>query len=139
MLTISLTLGGSTFNSRLPGDLFSLLRPPIPEFTVLGGMMVDCTDINHLLGMTTSWASLKHSARQLLRHASDRLKHPRGTRLVMGNALVARLLYSLSSHSKVSMPSHWCRVAQAGACRPGAAWYGQAAVSIVTPACARPC
>ena len=106
-------LGGSTlsgraleplpFDGQLLGDLFSLLRPPIPEFTVLGGMMVDRTDINHLLGMTTSWASLKHSARLLLRHASDRLKHPRGTRLVMGNALVARLLYSLSSHSKVSL------------------------------------
>ncbi len=99
-------LGGSTlngqaleplpFDGRLLGDLFSLLRPPIPEFTVLGGMMVDRSDINNLLGMTKSWTSLKHSARLLLRHAGDRLCHPRGTRLVMGNALVARLLYSLS-------------------------------------------
>ena len=91
------------FDGRLLGDLFKLIRPPIPEFTVLGGMMVDRTDINHLLGMTTSFASLKHSVKIVLRHASDRLGHARGTRLVMGNALVARLLYSLSKHSQVSL------------------------------------
>ena len=106
-------LGGSTlsgraleplpFDGRLLGDLFKLVRPPIPEFTVLGGMMVDRTDINHLLGMTGSLASLKHSVRIVLRHLSDRLSHTRGTRLVMGNALVARLLYSLSKHANVSL------------------------------------
>lgn len=91
------------FDGRLLGDLLKLLRPPIPEFTVLGGMMVDRTDINHLLGMTKSLASLKHSVRIVLRHAMDRLTHSRGTRLVMGNALVGRLLYSLSRHAKVSL------------------------------------
>ncbi len=107
-------LGGSTLNGRalepvpfdarlLGRELFALLRPPIPEFTVLGGMMVDRTDINHLLAMTKSWASLKHSVKILLRHAMDRLSWPRGTRLVMGNAHVARLLYSLSKHEKVTV------------------------------------
>ena len=107
-------LGGSTLNGRalepvpfdgrlLGRELFALLRPPIPEFTVLGGMMVDRTDINHLLAMTKSWASLKHSVKILLRHAIDRLSWPRGTRLVMGNAHVARLLYSLSKHEKVTV------------------------------------
>ena len=38
--------------------LFPLVRPPIPEFTVLGGMMVDRTDINHLLAMGRSLRSL---------------------------------------------------------------------------------
>ena len=106
-------LGGSTlngraleplpFDGRLLGDLFKLVRPPIPEFTVLGGMMVDRTDINHLLALTKSFASFKHSLRIILRHASDRLSHPRGTRLVMGNALVARLLYSLSKQTGVTL------------------------------------
>ena len=107
-------LGGSTLNGRalepmpfdgrlLGRDLFALLRPPIPEFTVLGGMMVDRTDINHLLAMTQSWASLRHSVKILLRHAMDRLSWSRGTRLVMGNAHVARLLYSLSKHDKVTI------------------------------------
>lgn len=91
------------FDGRLLGKLLRLVRPPIPEFTVLGGMMVDRTDINHLLGMTSSFASLKHSVRILSRHAMDRLTHTRGTRLVMGNALVGRLLYSLSQHAKVSL------------------------------------
>ncbi|MGS5087902.1 FAD-dependent oxidoreductase [Hydrogenophaga sp. A37] len=106
-------LGGATlngraleplpFDGRLLGDLFKLVRPPIPEFTVLGGMMVDRTDINHLLALTQSWASFKHSLKIIGRHAADRLSHPRGTRLVMGNALVARLLYSLSTHAHVTL------------------------------------
>lgn len=106
-------LGGSTlngraleplpFDGRLLGDLFGLIRPPIPEFTVLGGMMVDRTDINHLLGLSKSLASATHAARILTRHAMDRLRFPRGTRLVMGNALVARLLYSLSRRSNVTL------------------------------------
>ena len=91
------------FDGRLLGDLFPLLRPPIPEFTVLGGMMVDRTDINHLLAMTKSWASLKHSVRIVLRHLGDRLSHARGTRLVMGNALVARLLHSLSQQADATL------------------------------------
>jgi succinate dehydrogenase/fumarate reductase flavoprotein subunit len=106
-------LGGSTlagraleplpFDGRLLGDLFKLIRPPIPEFTVLGGMMVDRSDINHLLGLTKSLASLQHAVKIILRHAADRLRYPRGTRLVMGNALVGRLLYSLSQRGKVSL------------------------------------
>ena len=91
------------FDGRLLGRLFALIRPPIDEFTVLGGMMVDRTDINHLLGMTRSWASLSHSVRILLRHAADRLRYPRGTRLVMGNALIGRLLYSLSQRDNVTL------------------------------------
>jgi succinate dehydrogenase/fumarate reductase flavoprotein subunit len=66
-------------------------------------MMVDRTDINHLLAMTQSWASLKHSVRIVLRHLSDRLSHARGTRLVMGNALVGRLLHSLSQHAHATL------------------------------------
>jgi succinate dehydrogenase/fumarate reductase flavoprotein subunit len=91
------------FDGRLLGDLFRLLRPPIPEFTVLGGMMVDRTDINHLLGMTSSQASLRHAIGILARHAMDRLSYSRGTRLVMGNALVGRLLFSLSRHANVTL------------------------------------
>ncbi len=106
-------LGGATLNGRalepLPfdgrelGELFKLVRPPIPEFTVLGGMMVDRTDINHLLALGRSMASFKHALKIITRHGMDRLSHPRGTRLVMGNALVGRLLLSLSKRSNVSL------------------------------------
>jgi FAD binding domain len=91
------------FDGRLLGEHFKLIRPPIPEFTVLGGMMVDRTDINHLLAMTKSWASFKHATKIVLRHVLDKLRYPRGTRLVMGNALVARVLYSLTQQTKVTL------------------------------------
>ncbi|HTG08332.1 MAG TPA: FAD-dependent oxidoreductase, partial [Bradyrhizobium sp.] len=83
------------FDGRLLGQAFQLLRPPLPEFTLLGGMMVDRTDIGHMLSSTKSIKSFLHSAQLLARYARDRLSQSRGTRLVMGNALVGRLLYSL--------------------------------------------
>jgi glycine/D-amino acid oxidase-like deaminating enzyme len=83
------------FDGRQLGADFALVRPPIPEFTVLGGMMVDRTDIGHLLNLTRSRASFAHATRLLLRHACDRMRYRRGARLVMGNALVGRLLASL--------------------------------------------
>jgi succinate dehydrogenase/fumarate reductase flavoprotein subunit len=83
------------FDGRLLGEALKLVRPPLQEFTLLGGMMVDRTDIGHLLSSAKSVKSLMHSTRLLARFARDRLSHGRGTRLMMGNALVARLLYSL--------------------------------------------
>jgi succinate dehydrogenase/fumarate reductase flavoprotein subunit len=83
------------FDGRKLGDALALVRPPIPEFTVLGGMMVDRDDISHLLGITKKWASFKYGVRIITRHLMDRMRYGRGTRLVMGNALIARLLYSL--------------------------------------------
>ena len=83
------------FDGRRLGEHFKRVRPPIPEFTVLGGMMVDRNDVNHLLNATRSAASTWHALKLVARHLRDRLSHPRGTRLVMGNALVASLLLSL--------------------------------------------
>jgi succinate dehydrogenase/fumarate reductase flavoprotein subunit len=85
------------FDGRKLGKNFAMLRPPIPEFTILGGMMIDRSDIVQLLNMRRSLKSLAYSVRILARHAFDRLRYPRGTRLVMGNALVARLLHSVGS------------------------------------------
>jgi len=83
------------FDGRLLGDWFPLVRPPIAEFMVLGGMMVDRDDIPHLLGFKKSLKSLCYVLRIMARHVGDRLKYPRGTRLLMGNALIGRLLLSL--------------------------------------------
>jgi succinate dehydrogenase/fumarate reductase flavoprotein subunit len=88
-------LEAAPFDGRLLGDLFGLVREPIPEFTVLGGMMVNQEDVLNFLAATRSWRAFRHSAGLLARHAADRLSHPRGTRLMMGNALAARLLISL--------------------------------------------
>ena len=83
------------FDARVLGRDFARLSPPLPEFMVFGGMMVDRTDVGQLLSATRSLASLRHAARLALRYAADRLQHARGTRLVMGNALAGRLFYSL--------------------------------------------
>jgi len=83
------------FDGRLLGSDFRRVRPPIPEFMVLGGMMVGKPDIAPLLGRFRSWANFSYAARLFLRYLADRLRHPRGTRLMLGNALVARLYASL--------------------------------------------
>ena len=83
------------FDGRLLGKDFARVRPPIAPFMVLGGMMVGKADIPVLLKPFASAGSFVAAARLLLRHAVDRLRYSRGTRLVMGNALVARLFYSL--------------------------------------------
>ena len=82
------------FDGKLLGPNLTLVRPPIPEFTVLGGMMVDRDDIFHLLRLTETWKSFSYSVRIIARHFLDKLLHPRSTRLVMGNALIARMLHS---------------------------------------------
>lgn len=87
------------FDGRRLGADLARVRPPLPEFTILGGMMVDRTDIRHLLGMTRSLDSAWHAATLLARYGRDRLKGPRGSRLVMGNALVGRLLLSLTRYN----------------------------------------
>jgi succinate dehydrogenase/fumarate reductase flavoprotein subunit len=83
------------YDGRLLGADLDLVRPPRPGFTVLGGMMVGKPDVDALLKPLCSAAALRRAVRILTRHARDRLSHSRGTRLVMGNALVARLLASL--------------------------------------------
>lgn len=88
-------LGDVPFDGRKLGNDFARVRPPRREFLVLGGMMVGKNDIPSLLYPLRSWGNFTNAARLLVRQARDRIAHRRGTRLIMGNALVARLLYSL--------------------------------------------
>ncbi len=83
------------FDGRLLGRDFALVRPPIGEFMALGGMSIGRDDIEPLTRPFASLANFKGALSRLWRHFTDRLRHPRGTRLMMGNALVARLFYSL--------------------------------------------
>lgn len=76
------------------GEALALIRPPIPEFTILGGMMIDRDDIAHLLRMGKSLTSLAYAVRRIGAYQVQKLRYGRGTRLVMGNALIARLLAS---------------------------------------------
>ena len=87
-----------TFDGRLLGRDFDRVRPPIEEFMLLGGMMAGKTDIARLLGRFKSPGNFLHSAGLVLRYLVDRLRYKRGTRLVMGNALIGRLYYSLKQN-----------------------------------------
>ena len=88
-------LGAVPFDGRKLGEDFVRVRPPRREFLVLGGMMVGKTDIAPLLHPFGSRQNFIHALRLVARQAIDRIFHRRGTRLIMGNALVARLLDSL--------------------------------------------
>src|SRR6478752_1106319 len=83
------------FDGRLLDGDFRRIRPPVPEFMIFGGMMVGKADISPLIGRFKSIANFVYSAKLFLRYLSDRLKYARGTRLMMGNALIALLFYSL--------------------------------------------
>jgi succinate dehydrogenase/fumarate reductase flavoprotein subunit len=83
------------FDASVLGKDFAKVRPPLPEFMLLGGMMVDRIDVGHLLNATQSFPSLRHSVGLVARYGADRVRFARGARLVMGNALVGRLYYSL--------------------------------------------
>ena len=83
------------FDGRRLGADFDRIRAPLADFMILGGMMVNKADIRALVRRFRSARDFFHSARLVLRYGADRLRHRRGTRLVMGNALVARLFASL--------------------------------------------
>jgi len=83
------------FDGRLLGDDFRRVRPPIPEFMLFGGMMVGKADLAPLIGRFQSIGKFIYSAKLFARYLIDRLKYPRGTRIMMGNALIGRLYYSL--------------------------------------------
>ncbi|MCA0256957.1 MAG: FAD-dependent oxidoreductase [Proteobacteria bacterium] len=89
-------LGPVAFDGRLLGrEDFDRVRPPRREFMGLGGMMVGRNELGALLSPFASFSNLRTTLEIVGRYALDRLSYKRGTRLLMGNALVARLLYSL--------------------------------------------
>ncbi len=94
------TLGGRVlepvpFDGRALGAEFNLLRKPLPEFMLFGGMMLERADVPHFRRAFRSPRSALRVARLLLRYARERCFLDRGATLCLGNALVARLLHSL--------------------------------------------
>jgi succinate dehydrogenase/fumarate reductase flavoprotein subunit len=83
------------FDGTKLGKNFARLRPPLPEFTLFGGMMVNRLDIPHLRKFGRSFRSTARSIRLVSRYALQRLRAGRGTTLHLGNALAARLYASL--------------------------------------------
>ena len=85
------------FDGRVLGANFRRLRPPLPEFTLFGGMMVNRADIPHLRNAGRSLSSTLRTLQLVSQYALQRLRAPRGTTLHLGNALAARLYASLLS------------------------------------------
>jgi succinate dehydrogenase/fumarate reductase flavoprotein subunit len=84
-----------SFDGASLGRNFLRLRAPLPEFTVLGGMMVNRADIPHLRKIGRSFRSTLRALRLVSQYVLQRLRSPRGTTLHLGNALAARLYASL--------------------------------------------
>jgi succinate dehydrogenase/fumarate reductase flavoprotein subunit len=83
------------FDGTTLGANFSRLRPPLPEFTLFGGMMVNRLDIPHLRNAGRALKSTLRGLQLVSQYAWQRLRWPRGTTLHLGNALAARLYASL--------------------------------------------
>jgi 3-oxosteroid 1-dehydrogenase len=79
------------FDGRLLGDEFERLEEPIRELMLFGGMMVTRGEAVRLLRA----GGMPLGARLLSRYLLDRVRYSRGTRLVLGNALAARLYKEL--------------------------------------------
>lgn len=80
--------------TRHLGANLALLRPPIEEFTVLGGMMINREDIGHLLKRFQTPESFLYTVRLGMRYVWDRIRYGQTARSVMGHALIARMLTS---------------------------------------------
>jgi succinate dehydrogenase/fumarate reductase flavoprotein subunit len=83
------------FDGRTLGPHFDRVGWPLPELMLFGGMMITRGEAARLLRIGRSWDALRLGTRLLGRYASDRLRYKRGTRLVLGNALTARLFKAL--------------------------------------------
>ena len=84
-----------SFDGRLLGADFARLAWPLRELMLFGGMMVTRPEAAQLLRADRSLSAMWMGARLAGRYLLDRMRCRRGTRLVLGNALVARLLHGL--------------------------------------------
>jgi glycine/D-amino acid oxidase-like deaminating enzyme len=85
-----------TYDGRRLGPRLADLRAPLETHLVFGGMMVNRADVAALLGFGRRRDATLHGLKLIGRYLRDRLAgHGRGTRLVVGSALVARLAETL--------------------------------------------
>src|ERR1700753_3503356 len=80
------------FDGRRLGKHLAALAQPMKESTFMGMGLNSGPDLKHFLNATRSLTSAAFVASRLLSHGRDVLLHGRGTRLVNGNALAARLV-----------------------------------------------
>ncbi len=87
-------IGVAAFDGTELGKHLQFLKPPLKETTIFGMGVTSGFDANHFYTAKKSWQSFKYVAARLARHFASRVQHGRGTHLVGGNALVARLAVS---------------------------------------------
>lgn len=116
------------FDAATLGPRLAQLRRPLPEFALLGTMMLARPDIPHFRKFGKSLKSTAVVLRQVTAFMRQKLRHGRGTRLVLGNALAARFLKSLDEAGVTLM----ARTEVTALCRDGTG-----RVNGVTLACGR--
>ncbi len=104
------------FDGRRLGDEFKRVGWPLPELMLFGGMMITRGEAARLLRAGRSIEGTLLGARLVLRYLADRLRYPRGTRLVLGNAIVAGLYKALLDRN---VPV-WCEANTEGLVGQGA-------------------
>lgn len=77
------------------GKNLAKLRPPIADFTLFNGMMLNRFDIGHFLKMSRSFKSAVYATKVVMRYAKDMVLHHRTTRLVLGAAIAGRMAESV--------------------------------------------
>ncbi len=92
------------FDGRLLGADFARVASALPELMLFGGMMITRGEAMELLRADRSLRAMALGARLVGRYLLDRTRYARGTRLVLGNALVARLLKAVRDR-KVEVPT----------------------------------
>jgi len=88
------SLASPVYDARRLGHNLPRLELPLNSFNAPGGMMMSPLDFMHAMEMFKSWPSVAHIAKISARYAWDLVRYGRGTRVTMGNALMARLLRS---------------------------------------------
>lgn len=82
------------YDGRLLGDRLAELRMPLPQLMLFGTMQIEGADIHPMRHVFKTWAGFRHTTKVMRRFLLDKLRHGRGTRIVNGNALAARLFHS---------------------------------------------
>lgn len=83
------------FDGRKLGADFERVRPPIKSLMLFGKLSIDKRTVDKFLNPFSSFATFWSVTRTLARFALDLRSYSRGTDIGAGNALIARIFYSL--------------------------------------------
>lgn len=79
------------YDGRRLGAELKRLRPPIPEFTILGGLQLGRMDLYHFTRLLHQPKSMWWAIKEVAAYYKDRLRYGRYTKIKMGAAVAARL------------------------------------------------